>query len=185
MCRISLESRSVVYGRIYAVSCTGSVNEDRKRPVFFFVYRRISQYTVVYDRACLTWVVLISDTMRQRLGLDVDRTVRPHSFGSQIDTILSSRGPYQQCKHVQLSLDPITYRLKSIAYPVLVPDLPVDFVLGTLYLDDLNLSWSSSLNRMSTRREVEEEREKEARRETYRNILQKEYNRRNKPPPPK
>jgi hypothetical protein len=116
-------------------------------------------------------VVLINETMRHRLGLDVVRTLPPYSFGSWMDNIMPCRGPYQQCKPVYLSLDPITYRLKSIAYPVLVPDLPVDFVLGTLYLDDLNLSWSSSLNRMSTRREVEEEREKEARRETYRNIL--------------
>jgi hypothetical protein len=30
----------------------GSVNER-----FFSVYRRISPYTVVYERACLTWVV--------------------------------------------------------------------------------------------------------------------------------
>ncbi len=47
MCRISLESRSVVYGRIYAVSCTGSVNEDRKRPFFFL---RLSPYFSVYGR---------------------------------------------------------------------------------------------------------------------------------------
>ncbi len=78
--------------------------------------------------------------MRQRIGLDIDRTAPPHSFSSWIDTILSSRGPYQQCKHAHLSLDPISYRPKSIAYPVLVPDLRVDFVIGTVYLDDLNLS---------------------------------------------
>jgi len=116
-------------------------------------------------------VVLINETMRQRLGLDVDRTLPPYSFGSWMDNIIPCRGPYQQCKHVYLSLDPITYKLKSIAHPVLVPDLPVDFVLGTLYLDDLNLTWSSSLNRMLTRREVEEEREKEAHQQTYRSIL--------------
>jgi len=33
-------------------------------------------------------LVLISDTMRQRLGPDVDRTVPPHSFDSWIDNII-------------------------------------------------------------------------------------------------
>ncbi|CAF1497288.1 unnamed protein product [Didymodactylos carnosus] len=116
-------------------------------------------------------LVLISDTMRQRLGLNMNKTLPPHSFGSWIDNIIPSRGPYQTCEDVHLSVDPITYRLKSIAYPVLVPDLPVDFVLGTLFFNELNLIWSSSLNRLITRREEEEDREEEVRRQTYRNIL--------------
>ncbi|CAF0919237.1 unnamed protein product [Didymodactylos carnosus] len=123
-------------------------------------------------------LVLISDTMGQRLGLNVHKTLPPHSFDSWIDNIIPSRGPYQTCENVYLSLDPITYKLKSIAYPVLVPDLPVDFVLGTLFFDELNIIWSSRLNRLITRREEEEDgeeeeedREEEARRQTYRNIL--------------
>ena len=116
-------------------------------------------------------LVLINESMRQRLGLRIDNTVPPHGFGPWIDNILPSRSPYQTCEDVYLSLDPINYRLKSIAYPVLVPDLSVDLVLGTLFFDDLNLVWSSSLNRVVTRTEIKEREEEEARRQTYRNIL--------------
>jgi hypothetical protein len=111
--------------------------------------------------------VLINDAMRQRLNLGFDETSPPHTFGSWIDSILISRGPYRTCENVYFSLDPIAYRLKSIAYPLCVPDLLVDFVLGTVFFNDLNLEWTSELNRLITRSEEGEE----ARRHTYRNIL--------------
>ncbi|CAF5113726.1 unnamed protein product, partial [Rotaria magnacalcarata] len=85
-----------------------------------------------------------------------------------------SDDPYRLCESVYLSVDPDTYRLRSIAYPVLVPDLSVDFVLGSLFFDELNLKWSSSLKRLITRSEEEEE----ARRQTYRRILYGESHRR-------
>ena len=111
--------------------------------------------------------VLINDTMRQRLGLGFDKTLPWHYLGSEFDTIVSSRGPYRTCENVYLAVDPITYALRSIAYPLCVPDLPVDFVLGTLYFDDFNLKWNSKLDRLITR----EEEEEAIRRQTYRFIL--------------
>ncbi|CAF4640370.1 unnamed protein product [Rotaria socialis] len=85
----------------------------------------------------------------------------------RINNIIPSDDPYRLCENVYLSVDPDTYRLRSIAYPVLVPDLSVDFILGTLFFDELNLKWSASLKRLITRSEEEEE----ARRQTYRRIL--------------
>lgn len=114
--------------------------------------------------------VLINDTMRQRLGLGFDKTLPPQMLVPEAASIISSRGPYRTCEHVYLSSD-FTHEIASIAYPALVPDLPVDFVLGTLYFRDLTLKWSSSLNRVITYREEQEIREDKARRETYKNIL--------------
>ena len=111
--------------------------------------------------------VLINDTMRQRLNLGFHKTLPPQYLNPTIGNILSSRGPYQTCENVYLSVDPTAYRIGSIAYPAFVPDLPVDFVLGTLFFDQLNLRWNSRLNRVITRSEEEEE----VRRQTYRNIL--------------
>ncbi|UJR22276.1 hypothetical protein I4U23_025336 [Adineta vaga] len=102
-------------------------------------------------------VVLISETMRQRLALDFNRTLPPHGFGPWIDDILPSRDPYKICENVHLSIDPVNYRLKSTACAVLVPDLPVDFVLGTLYFDDFNLIWNSNLRRYMIRSQADEE----------------------------
>jgi hypothetical protein len=112
--------------------------------------------------------VLINDSMRQRLGLAFDKTLPPQYLCSEILDIIPSRGPYRTCENVYLSIDPINYRLGSIAYPALVPDLPVDFVLGTMFFNELHLKWSSKLNRLITRTEAEEE---DNRRQTYRNIL--------------
>jgi hypothetical protein len=111
--------------------------------------------------------VLINDTMRQRLNLDFHKTFPPQYLSSSIVNIIPSRGPYQICENIYLSIDPTNYRIKSIVYPTFVPDLPVDFVLGTLYFDQLDLRWNSRLNRLITRSEEEEE----IRRQTYRNIL--------------
>jgi hypothetical protein len=44
--------------------------------------------------------VLINDAMRQRLNLGFDETSPPHTFGSWIDSILISRGPYRICENV-------------------------------------------------------------------------------------
>ena len=111
--------------------------------------------------------VLISDAMRQRLNLGFAENTPPHTFDSQLDSIPLSRGPYQTCENVYLSIDPINYRLGSIAYPAFVPDLPIDFVLGTMFFNELHLKWSSKLNRLITRTEEEEDN----RRQTYQNIL--------------
>jgi hypothetical protein len=111
--------------------------------------------------------VLINDAMRQRLGLGLDNTLPFQNLAPRTLDIISSCGPYRTCENVYLSVDPTAYRLRSIAYPVFVPDLPVDFVLGTLYFDELNLIWSSKLNRVITRSEEEEE----TRRQTYRIII--------------
>ena len=115
--------------------------------------------------------VLINDSMRQRLGLEFDKTLPPQIFGSWIRDILPSCGPYRTCENVYLSVDPINYRLSAIVYPALVPDLPVDFILGTWFFPDLNLKWNSKLNRIITRREEKEILADEARRQTYRNLL--------------
>ena len=64
----------------------------------------------------------------------------PHPPSSlKVDNIIPSRGPYRTCESVYLSADPTTYRLRSIEYPALVPDLPVDIVLGTMSFNELNL----------------------------------------------
>jgi hypothetical protein len=109
--------------------------------------------------------------MRQRLGLEFDKTLPPEMLGPWADGIISSRGPYRKCENVYLSVDPINHRLSAIAYPAFVPDLPVDFILGSWFFTDLNLKWSSKFNRIMTRREEEERLEEEARRQTYRTIL--------------
>jgi len=111
--------------------------------------------------------VLINDSMRQRLGLAFDKTLPPQYLCSEILDIIPSRGPYRTCENVYLSIDPVNYRLRSIAYPALVPDLPIDFVLGTMFFNELHLKWSSKLNRLITRTEEEEDN----RRQTYQNIL--------------
>ena len=110
---------------------------------------------------------LISDAMRRRLNLDFNKTFPPQYLNSSIADIIPYPGPYQICEDVYLSVDPINYKLRSIVYPTCVPNLPVDFVLGTLYFDELELRWNSKLNRLITRSEEEEE----MRRQTYRNIL--------------
>lgn len=109
--------------------------------------------------------ILINDTMRQRLNLKTIKTLPPEYFIPGIDQITSSRGPYPSCESVHLSFDPINYKLKSLGHPVLVPDLPVDFVLGTLYFTELNLVWSSRLQRLVSRRDEEERVEEEMRRQ--------------------
>jgi hypothetical protein len=110
---------------------------------------------------------LINDTMRQRLNLSFNKTLPPQYLDLKLDNIISIRGLYRTCEDIYLSVDPITFKLRSIVYPIFVPDLPVDFVLGTIFFNELNLKWCSKLNRVITRREEEEE----VRRQTYRNIL--------------
>jgi len=111
--------------------------------------------------------LLINDTMRQRLGLGFDKTLPPQYLHPKVGNIIPCRGPYRTCENVYLSVDPTNYRLGSIEYPALVPDLPVDIVLGTMCFNELKLKWSSKLGRIITRTEEEEE----ARRQTYRNVL--------------
>ncbi|CAM4797482.1 unnamed protein product [Rotaria magnacalcarata] len=118
--------------------------------------------------------VLINETTRQRFNLNFSKTLPSQHLHPKINHISPSDDPYRLCESVYLSVDPDTYRLRSIAYPVLVPDLSVDFVLGSLFFDELNLKWSSSLKRLITRSEEEEE----ARRQTYRRILYGESHRR-------
>ena len=108
--------------------------------------------------------ILISETMRQRLNLNIYME-SVHSFGSWMDNIIPSDGPYSVCESVELSIDPINYRLRSVGPPVLIPDLPVDFVLGSLYFTDLNLRWSSRLKRLVSRTDEEESVEEETRRQ--------------------
>jgi hypothetical protein len=120
----------------------------------------------------VSWVsrnmfVLINETMRQRLNLDFSKTLPPQYIDLKIDNVIPIRGSYRTCENVYLSVDPTTYRLRSIAYPTFVPDLPVDFVLGTIFFNELNLKWSSELKRVINLREEEEK----ALRQTYRNIL--------------
>jgi hypothetical protein len=83
--------------------------------------------------------VLINDSMRQRLGLKFDKTLPPQTLDPWADDIISSHGPYRTCENVYLSVDPINYRLSAIAYPAFVPDLPVDFILGSWFFTDFNL----------------------------------------------
>jgi hypothetical protein len=111
--------------------------------------------------------VLINDAMRQRLGLGFGKTLPPQYLSPEVLDIIPSRGPYRTCENVYLSVDAVTYRLGSIAYPAFVPDLPVDFILGTMFFNELSLKWSSKFNRLITRSEEEED----ARRQTYQNIL--------------
>jgi hypothetical protein len=120
----------------------------------------------------VSWVsrnmfVLINETMRQRLNLGFSNTLPPQYIDLKIDNVIPIRGSYRTCENVYLSVDPTTYRLRSIAYPTFVPDLPVDFVLGTIFFNELNLKWSSELKRVINLREEEEK----ALRQTYRNIL--------------
>ncbi|CAF3468833.1 unnamed protein product [Rotaria socialis] len=120
----------------------------------------------------MSWIpgnmfVLINETMRQRLNLNFCKTLPSQHLHPRINNIIPSDDPYRLCENVYLSVDLDTYRLRSIAYPVLVPDLSVDFILGTLFFYELNLKWSASLKRLITRSEEEEE----ARRQTYRRIL--------------
>ena len=114
--------------------------------------------------------VLINESMRQRLGLDFDKTLPPQSLVSSVNAIVPYHGPYRTCETVYLSSD-FTSPMGATAYPTLVPDLPVDFVLGTLFLEELGVKWSEISNRMVTHREYHEEKEQEARRQMFRRVL--------------
>ena len=114
--------------------------------------------------------VLINESMRQRLGLGFDKTIAPQVLSSTVNNIVPYHGPYRTCENVYLSSE-FTSPMGATAYPALVPDLPVDFVLGTLFLEDLGVKWSSVSNRMVTRREYDEENEQEARRQMFRRVL--------------
>ena len=59
----------------------------------------------------------------------------------------------------------------ATAYPSLVPNLPVDFVVGSMFLEELGVKWSKISNRMVTRRAYDEEKEQEARRQMFRRFL--------------
>ncbi|CAF5229278.1 unnamed protein product, partial [Rotaria magnacalcarata] len=72
--------------------------------------------------------VLINETTRQRFNLNFSKTLPSQHLHPKINHISPSDDPYRLCESVYLSVDPDTYRLRSIAYPVLVPDLSVDFV---------------------------------------------------------
>lgn len=76
--------------------------------------------------------VLINESMRQRLGLGFDKTLPPQVLGLVSKDILESPGPYRTCECVYLSTAS-THPIRAIANPALVPDLPVDFVLGTMF----------------------------------------------------
>ena len=78
---------------------------------------------------------------------------------------MSSHAPYPSYESIHLSLDPINYRLKSVGHPVLVPDLSVDFILGTLYFEEFNLKWNSKLQCLVSRRDEEKRAEEETRRQ--------------------
>jgi hypothetical protein len=114
--------------------------------------------------------VLINESMRQRLGLGFDKTIAPQVLISTVNKIVPYHGPYRTCETLYVSSD-FTSPTGALVYPTLVPDLPVDFVLGTLYFDELGLKWSSVSNRMVTRREYDEEKEQEARRQMFRRVL--------------
>ncbi|UJR34236.1 hypothetical protein I4U23_021641 [Adineta vaga] len=114
---------------------------------------------------------LISESMRQHLGLEVDEILPRDQPGSALNDIIPTTHVYRRCKDIYLSIDPVTFKMLSFEFPLLVPELPVDFVLGTLYFDDFNLVWNARLNRMLTRAQDEEEKAEHARRQTYRSIL--------------
>ena len=124
----------------------------------------------------ISWIpdntyVLINDTMRQRLALGLGETLPPHSFNTSMGDIISPNRLYSTCHDIFLSPNTYNQCNVSLVTPVLIPDLPVDFVLGTEFFSKLGLVWNSRLNRWLTRREQQEERMREANRNAYRNLL--------------
>ncbi|UJR34235.1 hypothetical protein I4U23_021640 [Adineta vaga] len=114
---------------------------------------------------------LISESMRQRLGLEIDDVPPRHLPGSSLNDIVPTTHIYRRCETTFISINPVTFKLIAWGHPILIPELPVDFVLGTFYFNRFYLVWNARLNRMLTRAQDEEEKVEHARRQTYRNIL--------------
>ena len=87
------------------------------------------------------------------------------------DGLVSSRGPYPVCDAVYL-LNSLTGKIADYTQPILVPDLPVDFVLGTAYFECFDRGFKSGLVIVLSeeRRQERERQEEERRRQTYKNI---------------
>ncbi|CAF1591390.1 unnamed protein product [Adineta ricciae] len=124
----------------------------------------------------ISWIpentyALINDAMRQRLALGLRETLPSHSFNTSMNDIVSPDRFYSTCQDIFLSRNTYDHSNLSSAIPVLIPDLPVDFVLGTDLFRKLGLVWNSRLNRRLTPREQQEERVREANRNACRNLL--------------
>lgn len=73
---------------------------------------------------------LISPVMAERLGLNVWPYLPPTTLHENMRPFVSPTRYYKYCDYVDL-LDAHTGLSIDGCHPILVPDLPVDFVLGT------------------------------------------------------
>lgn len=73
---------------------------------------------------------LISPNMAERLGLKLWPYLPPVTLHDNMHRFVSSKDNYKSCDYIAL-LDTNTGLLIDGCHPVLVPDLPVDIVLGT------------------------------------------------------
>lgn len=78
----------------------------------------------------LNLYTLISPATAERLGLQVWPYLPPATLHENIRRLISSKGYYKYCDHMVL-LDPHSGLEIEDCHPVLVPDLPVDFISGT------------------------------------------------------
>ena len=123
--------------------------------------------------ARVSWVsrsypVLISSKMKEQLKLNVWNYLPPQTLHPNFDGLVSSRGPFPVCDAVYL-LDSLTGKIADYTQPILVPDLPVDFVLGTAYFERFDRGFKSG--RVIILSEERERQEEERRRQTYKDLL--------------
>ncbi|CAF1414727.1 unnamed protein product [Adineta ricciae] len=118
-----------------------------------------------------TFQVLINSTMRERLGLELSTIVTPDYLASEFTEIVASRGPHPLCKMIYI-VNLLTGNF-YMTCPTFVADLPVDFVLGTMYFGYFDRGFRSGrliiLSEERDRRRQQEE--EELRRQAYKNIL--------------
>ncbi|CAF1512944.1 unnamed protein product [Adineta ricciae] len=115
--------------------------------------------------------VFINDAMRQRLDLGLRKALPLDNFSSSMSDIAFPDRSYSTCQPIFFSPDAYNDVTLSFATPILIPDLPVDIVIGTQLFSKFGLVWNLRLNRWLTRREQQEERAREANRNAYRNLL--------------